>query len=88
MEDYVRSGRPKGATIDEIVELVHSLSMCARRRGLRNKATQIGIRFGVVQSILAHIFGMSKVSAKWIPRVLTKDQMKSRLDISKYLQSL
>ena len=30
VEDYVRSGRPKEATIDEIVELVHSLSMCAK----------------------------------------------------------
>ena len=28
MEDYERSGRPKEATTDENVELVHSLIMC------------------------------------------------------------
>ena len=27
---------------------------------------------------------MSKVSARWVARILTKDQKKSRLDISKY----
>ena len=31
---------------------------------------------------------MSKVSARWVPRMLTKDQKKIRLDISKYLLSL
>ena len=31
---------------------------------------------------------MFKVSAIWVPRILTKDQKKGRLDISKYLLSL
>ena len=31
---------------------------------------------------------MSKVLATWVPRMITKDQKKSRLDISKYLLSL
>ena len=38
VEDYERSGRPKGATTDENVELVHSLIMCERRRRLRDIA--------------------------------------------------
>ena len=41
-----------------------------------------------VQSILTDILGMSKVLATWVPRMITKDQKKSRLDISKYLLSL
>ena len=43
---------------------------------------------GAVQSILIDIFEMSKVSASWVPRMLTKDQKKSRFDSSKYLLSL
>ena len=31
---------------------------------------------------------MSKVSDRWVPRMLIKDQKKSRLDISEYLLSL
>ena len=43
MEDYERYGRPKEAITDENVELVHSLSMCDRRRSLRDIARQIGM---------------------------------------------
>ena len=62
--------------------------MYDRRISLRDIARQIGISFGAVQSILSNILGKSKVSARWVRRMLTKDQKKSRLDISKYLLSL
>ena len=62
--------------------------MCDRTRSLHDTTRQIGIRFGAVQSILTYILGMAKVSARWVPRMLTKDQKKSRLDNSKYLLSL
>ena len=79
--------RPKEATTDENVEIVHSLVMCDRRRNLQDIASEVGISFGAVQSILNDILGMSKVSARWVPRMLTKDQKRSRLDISRYLLS-
>ena len=88
LEDYERPGRPKVVATDENVEHVHSLIMCDRRRSQRDIAGQIGISFGAVQSLLTDILGRSKVSARWIPRMLIKDQKKSRLDISKYLLSL
>ena len=69
-------------------ELVHSLILCDRRRSLCDIARQIGISFGTVQSVLTNILEMSKVSATWVPRILTKDQKNSRLDISKYFLSL
>ena len=63
--------------------------MCDRReKKLREKARQIYMNFGTVQHILTDILGMSKVSARWVPRMLTKDQKKSRLGISKYFLSL
>ena len=34
--------------------------MCDKRRGLRNIASEVGISFGEVQSILTGILGMSK----------------------------
>ena len=64
MEDYERSGRPKEATADRNVEIVHSLIMCDRRRSLCDIARQKGIRFVAVQSILTDVLGMSKVSAR------------------------
>ena len=87
IEDDARSGRPKDATTDENVEIVHNLVMCVRRRDLRSTASEVGIRFWAVQTILTDILGMSKVSAKWVPRMLTDDQKRHRHDISRYLLS-
>ena len=58
--------------------------MCNRRRNLRDIASEVGISFGVVQSILTDSLGISKVSARWVLRILTEDQKRSRLDISTY----
>ena len=61
--------------------------MCDRRRDLRSIASEVGISFGTGQSIQTNILGMSKVLARWVPRMLTDDQKRTWLDISKYLLS-
>ena len=61
--------------------------MCDRRQNLKDISSEVGISFGAVQSILTDILGMSKVSARWVPRMLTEDQKRSKLDISRYLLS-
>ena len=43
-------------------------------------ARQIGIRSGAVQSVLTDILGMSKVSARWVSRMLTP-KIKIRADL-------
>ena len=43
---------------------------------MRDIARQISISVGAVQSILTDVLGMSEVSARWVPRMLTKDQKK------------
>ena len=82
-----RFGRPKDASTVENVKVVHTLVMCDRRRDLQNIAREVGIRCGAVQSILTDILGMSKVSARWVPRMLTDGQKKTQHDISRYLLS-
>ena len=83
-EDNGRSGRPKDATTGENVKVIHILVMCDRRRNLRSKR---GIGFGAVKLILTQILGMSKVSARWVQRMLIDDQKRTWLDISRYLLS-
>ena len=61
--------------------------MCNGELDLRSIASEVGISFGVVQSILIDILGLSKVLARWVPRMLTDDQKRTWLDISKYLLS-
>ena len=74
LEDDGLSARPKDAAADENVKVVHTLVMCDWRRDLRIVASEMSICFGAVQSILTDILGMSKVSARWLPRMLTDDQ--------------
>ena len=54
---------------------------------MRSLASEVGICFGAVQNNLTDIKDMSKVSARWVPRILTDGQKRSRLDISRYLLS-
>ena len=87
IEDDGQSDHPKHATTDENVMVMHTLVMCDRRRDLRSIASEVGISFGAVQSILTNILGMSMVSIRWVPRVLTDDQKRTLLCISRYLLS-
>ena len=59
--------------------------MCDRRRELQSIASEVG--FGAVLSILTNILGMSKVSARWVLRMLTDDQNRTWLNITRYLLS-
>ena len=61
--------------------------MCDSRRDIRRIASEVGISIGAVQSILTNILGTSKVSARWMPQMLTDDQKMTRLNISRYLLS-
>ena len=61
--------------------------MCDRRRDLPSIASKVGISFGAVESILTDILGMSKVLARLVLLMLTDDQKRAQLDISRYLRS-
>jgi hypothetical protein len=82
--DDDRPGRRKEAINDETAEAVHDVVMCDSRRDLRSIAREVGICFCSVQAILTGVYGMSKVAARWVPRQLTGDQKRTRLDISRY----
>ena len=81
------SGHPKEATTYENVEIVHSLVMCDRTRNLRDIASEVGISFGAVQSILTDILGLSKVLARWVHRMWPKIRREAGSIFSRYLLS-
>ena len=53
--------------------------LCGRRRDLRSIASDVG----AVQSNRTDILGMSKVWARWVSRMLTNYQKRTRLNISR-----
>ena len=56
--------------------------MCISKRDLRSMASEVGIIFGAVQSILTDFLGMTKVSARWVQQMLMDDQKRAGINIS------
>lgn len=83
IEDDPRSGRPSTATTTENIDRVHKMVMDDRRLTVRYIAEIIGICQERVHHILTNELEMTKVSARWVPRLLTPDQKRTRLDMSR-----
>ena len=82
LEDDPRSGRPSTATTQENIDRIHQMVMNDRRLTITHMANVISISSERVENILHNELGMSKVSARWVPRLLTPDQKLTRLFMS------
>ena len=72
---------PKSATTPEITEQVHDMVLDDRRMKVREIAETIGISKERVGYILHEELDMKKLCARWVPRLLTADQKRTRLKI-------
>ena len=82
VESESRSGRPSTSRNDEVIEQVRTLVMQDRRVTIQEIVDQIEISFGSVQSILKEDLGLRRVSAKFVPKLLTMEQKQLRLQVS------
>ena len=73
LEDDDKCGRPTTATTEENIAHVHKAVVDDRRSTVNQTANTIGISRERVENILHNELGMSKVSARWVPRILTPD---------------
>ncbi|XP_011057112.1 PREDICTED: uncharacterized protein LOC105147650 [Acromyrmex echinatior] len=81
IEDASRSGRPKEATNAEIAKQVHRI-LSDRKVKLRELTETVGISKERAGYILHDVLEMKKLSARWVPRLLTIDQKQQRVDDS------
>ena len=72
-DDVPHPGRPSTVISDENVDRVHDMVMADRRLTIRKIAQDVGVSYGTVQSILVDVLDMRKLSARWVPRILTAD---------------
>ena len=82
LEDDPRSGRPSTATTQENIDRIHQMVINDRRLTISHSANVISISREQVENILHNKLGMSKASARWVPRLLTPDQKLTRLVMS------
>jgi len=60
------------------VTKIHDLVLADRRLKIREKAKTVGMSKDCVGHILHEILGMRKLSARWVPRLLTPDNKRNR----------
>ncbi|XP_067130023.1 protein GVQW3-like [Centruroides vittatus] len=83
VEDDSRSGRPSTAVTEENIDKVHDLVLADRRLKTCEIAETTGISVDRVHHILTENLGMTKVSVRRVPRLLTAEQKRVRTLMSK-----
>ena len=84
-DNNTRTGRPKSATTDALEEGIHCMVMNGGWVTVKHLAETLSINVRSVHTALAEIKGMSKLSARWVSRMLTPDQDLNRLELSRAL---
>ena len=75
LEDEVRSGGPLDSTDKEMCKKVLDLVYSDRRIQVEEIVQALGISHGSVSTILHDLLGMRKLTARWVPKSLSDEQM-------------
>ena len=81
LEDEARSGRPLDATDEEMCKKVRDMVYSDRRIQVEEIAQALGISHGSVWTILHDRLGMCKLTARWVPKLLSDEQMATRVSV-------
>ena len=84
-EDAPRPGRPATSINEDHVNKAETMVHADRRVTVRSVAETLRISYGSAEEILTRNLGMKKVSARWVPRMLTPEQKQYRIQISQQL---
>lgn len=76
-----KRGRPKKKD-DHIIQLVKDAVDTDRRQTVREIAVRVGISKSATQRTLSDELSMSRVCARWVPRLLTAEEMNRRVAAS------
>ena len=81
LEDKVRSGRPLDATDDEMYKKVRYLVYSDGRIQLEEITQALGISHRSVSTILHDRLGLRKLTARWVFKFLSDEQMANRASV-------
>lgn len=88
LDDEPRSGRPVEVTTPEMCNAVKKLVEEDRRIRVRQIVEELGISTGTVETIIHEKMNLSKVCARWVPRMLTNSQMNARVTACKEIVAM
>ena len=76
-KDKHRSGRPVEVTTPEMMDKIHYMVLSDRRIKMRKIVEATGISQGTVSSISHEKLGVTKISARWVPRLLLDENKRN-----------
>ena len=79
------AGRPSTSTSEEKIEQAQQMILANQRITIDEVAQSLQISFGSAQEIIHEILGYNKVSARWVPRQLTEEHKRRRMEICQTL---
>ena len=80
-----KSGRPKSASRKEIVSKIKEIIEGDARFKVRDIARKVGISLSTVHLILKKHLKVRKISARWVPHLMTDEQKRQRVKVAKKL---
>ena len=80
-----KSGRPKSASRKKIVSKIMEIIEGDARFTVRDIARKVGISLSTVHLILKKHLKVRKISARWVPHLLTDEQKKQQVKVAKKL---
>jgi len=86
VDDDERSGRPSTSTTRESIEKVREPILADRRQTIHDVCGIVGLSYGTVQRILAGNLNMRRISARFVPRLLSDDQKAHRVSVCRELK--
>lgn len=82
VEDEDRPGRPTEVRSPEVIESVNDLIQSDRRVTVDDIARTLSLSVGTAHKIVHDDLGYSKVSCRWVPKMLTAEHKQRRVELS------
>lgn len=77
-ESEPNPGRPSDASCQENIDAVQDMILSNRRHTVRKIAETMGIGTATAHHIISEVLGYHKVCARWVPRMLTNENRRTR----------
>ncbi|KFM66946.1 hypothetical protein X975_26615, partial [Stegodyphus mimosarum] len=81
VEDIEREGRPSMSVTERMINTAVVIIKADRRITVRQLHALLNISVGSVHSIMAEHLQLKRVWARWIPKLLTPEQIQHRMDV-------
>lgn len=81
VENEVHQRRPRTSVTEANIRTVRRLLEDDRRLSVAAIASEVGISFGSAHTIITNDLGFRKVCARWVPRLLTENQKRNRMEV-------